>query len=268
LPIEVNVSVRHGRLLLNEAFLTQKDVFDVRIKVRNYAGFSQPPGPNTYGLYHVPLSGSTDCALCIRGWEWIDGKLVCCDTNPCRSCKQWGTGDKFVSIRGTLEDVNLALSNLTYVNDLHFNTRYGLTEAVLIEVSDEGALGNDFGNDPPLRTLWEIALDVESVNDAPVIGRLEPVIKDSVAVEDSVVDLYVFEERKLNASLHYVEVDEDQYFVFNHTLLWVSDVDAQEAEIITGTFKTVQQANQKRQYHCLSGTCTCNVCILSHFCAS
>jgi hypothetical protein len=58
-----------------------------------------------------------------------------------------------VSIIGTLSDVNLALSNLTYVNNLNFNTQYGHTEEILIEVSDEGALGNDFGRDPPLRLI-------------------------------------------------------------------------------------------------------------------
>ncbi len=68
-----------------------------------------------------------------------------------------------MSIIGTLSDVNLALSNLTYVNDLNFNTQYGQPEEILIEVSDEGALGNDFGRDPPLRTLASITLNIESV---------------------------------------------------------------------------------------------------------
>ena len=99
-------------------------------------------------------------------------------------------------------------------------------------MSDEGALGNDFGNDAPLRTLWEIALTVESVNDAPVIARLEPIMKDSVANDESGIDLYVLKERPLNSSMHYIEVDEDQYYVLNHTLLWISDVDAQEVPIL------------------------------------
>ena len=135
-----------------------------------------------------------------------------------------------------MEDVNLALSNLTYVNTPNFNTRFGMSEAVLIEVSDKGALGNNFPSDPELRTLWEIEMTVESVNDPPVIGRLEAVIRDSVTVEDNTVDLWVFEESALNASEHYVLVDEDQYYVFNHTLLWVSDLDAHEAQLNHGNF--------------------------------
>jgi hypothetical protein len=142
--------------------------------------------------------------------------------------------------------VNLALSNLTYVNTPHFNTRFGSLEAILIEVSDKGALGNNFPFDPELRTLWEIAVQVESVNDPPVIGRLEAVIKDTVAVEENSVDLWVFEERALNASEHYVLVDEDQFYTFNHTLLWVSDLDSHEAQLISGKFKSSSIAAQQR----------------------
>jgi hypothetical protein len=50
LPFEVNISVVHGRVLLNEAFISQPDVFDVRIKVKNYPGFSNPQEVNTKGL--------------------------------------------------------------------------------------------------------------------------------------------------------------------------------------------------------------------------
>jgi hypothetical protein len=246
LPIQVNISVQNGVVMLNEAFLTQKGVFDVRIKVRSFESFSANTGPDTKGLYHVPAPGNTACALCVEGWVWKEGKTVCCDVSPCRSCPRWGNGDKFVSIEGVLHDVNLALSNLTYVNTPHFNTRFGSLEAILIEVSDKGALGNNFPFDPELRTLWEIAVQVESVNDPPVIGRLEAVIKDTVAVEENSVDLWVFEERALNASEHYVLVDEDQFYTFNHTLLWVSDLDSHEAQLISGKFKSSSIAAQQR----------------------
>ena len=155
-----------------------------------------------------------------------------------------------------MEDVNLALSNITYINDLDFNTRSGTAEAkeaILIEVSDKGAVGNNFGNDAPLSTLWEIALTVESVNDAPVIARLEPILKQSIADDEKVTDIYVFEERPLNMTLHYIEVDEDQTVVLNHTMLWISDVDAKEAETITESFRSADLANQNREFHCLAG---------------
>ena len=249
LPVEVNISVQHGRVMLNEAFLSQKDILGVRIVPRYYAGLSNPLASSTRGLYHERTSGNTDCDLCVGGWHWVDGRMLCCDgvekslwrAGVCRACPYWGTGDKFISITGTLADVNLALSNVTYINDRDFNTRYGLKEALLIEVSDEGALGNQAPtpDSSPLRSLWEIELEVESVNDPPVISRLEAVLKDSVADDEKVTDIYVLEERPLNASLHYVEVDEDQFHTFNHTLLWVSDVDASEAETITTLFRCV-----------------------------
>ena len=76
LPIQVNISVRNGRVMLNEVFLSQKGVFDVRIKVRQFDGFSETMGPETKGLYHIPAPGNTACALCEEDWVWKDGKVV------------------------------------------------------------------------------------------------------------------------------------------------------------------------------------------------
>ena len=96
LTFEVNVSVQHGRLLLNEAFLSQKDVFDVRVKVVNYEPMSAPQEMQTSGLYHKAPPGDTNCAHCIPGWHWINQVMQCCDLEEgarCRTCKLWGTGD-------------------------------------------------------------------------------------------------------------------------------------------------------------------------------
>ena len=89
-------------------------------------------------------------------------------------------GDRIKSIRGR-QGPAIYLSDPDYLDfgfeflPVEVNMRYGLEEALLIEVSDEGALGNQAPtpDNSPLRSLWEIELEVESVNDPPVISRLE-----------------------------------------------------------------------------------------------
>ena len=151
----------------------------------------------------------------------------------------WGVGNRFISITGNLDDLNLALSNLTYINDKDFNTRYFQTEAILLQLNDNGAIGDSLASSPKLGTLAEIAVFIESVNDGPQILRQVPVLSQSITLGDgeTVVDLYNWENADLNASINYIDVDEDTIFVFNQSHLWIDDVDSREAEIISQQVK-------------------------------
>jgi hypothetical protein len=270
MAFEVNISCLHGKIMLNEAFLQQRDLLSTRIKVLSYDGYgTESPQPSTtgenigVGLYYSPLDKSAeDCDFCSSGWLWKDGIVQCCEKTSsasnsesyCRTCPKWGVGNRFVSLSGTLADLNLALSNVTYIGDQNFNTRYNTPEAITIVVNDNGAVGDVI---TPLKNELVIEVEVESVNDPPAVGHLEPVLGDqALDVETlSTINLYKFRMRNINQTEHYVEVDEDTPFVFNHTWLWIEDVDAQEAFLIEKSFvgKTALQAYQLRTYSCNFG---------------
>jgi len=77
---------------------------------------------------------------------------------------------KFIALEGRFPDINAALSNVTYLSDPDFNTFYGYSESLHIEVSDNGIMG-----DAPVTALshsMRIPITVLPVNDAPVVGRL------------------------------------------------------------------------------------------------
>jgi hypothetical protein len=271
MAFEVNVSCLHGKIMLNEAFLQQRDLLSTRIKVLSYDGHgTESTQPSTrgenigVGLYYKP-SGKTagNCDFCTTGWIWNNGIVQCCENSQspelssgsdCRTCPKWGVGNRFVSLSGTMADLNLALSNLTYIGDRNFNTRYGTYEAITIVVNDNGAVG---GIISPLKNQLIIEVEVESVNDAPAVGHLVPVLKDQALDLEtlSTINLYKFTMQDVNLTEHYVEVDEDTLFVFNHTWLWIDDVDAQEAYLIEKSFvgRTALQANQLRTYSCNAG---------------
>jgi hypothetical protein len=262
MEFRMNISCKHGRLLLNEAFLQQRDMLSTRIKVLNYQGFgvqSETPsrkGENIgVGLYYQPNEkNAADCEFCPNGWIWMDGKVQCTDTTPFRICPMWGVGNRFIALSGSMADLNLALSNVTYLGDPNFNTRYGVSEAITIVVNDDGAAGDVYN---PLQSQMVIEVEVESVNDPPSIGQLVPVLKDQVLnlASMTTINLYSFTMAEINQTEHFVEVDEDTIFVFNHTWLWVNDVDAQEAYLIESLFPgfTRLQANQRRTYSCNAG---------------
>mmetsp|Transcript_1394 Transcript_1394/g.3053 ORF Transcript_1394/g.3053 Transcript_1394/m.3053 type:complete len:3134 (-) Transcript_1394:67-9468(-) len=258
IQMELNISCNHGRLLLNEAFLSQRDVLGVRIKVQNYPGLGVQSSTSP-GLYYTPVGSA--CNPCDLGWRWQNGLVVCCDVEPCRHCAMWGVGNRFISITGNLDDLNLALSNLTYINDLNFNTRYGQQEAILLQLNDNGAIGDSLASSPKLGTLAEIVVNIESVNDGPEILRQVPGLSESITLGDgeTVVDLYRWENAALNASINYIDVDEDIVFVFNQSHLWIDDVDSQEAETISAKVKLT---NKPITFTCFPGQDTLDLLLL------
>ena len=163
------------------------------------------------------------------------------------------TGNQFISMDGTFDDINRALELVTYLPDPHFNTRYGEKEYITFSVNDNGAQGNN-ANAAPLSHTHIIVVDVESVNDRPIIGRrvdrTRPVNRwqgePAIIVSDKAVlpinktldskcmslapagpDYNKFCNAKFR---EYIDVDEDTVFYISPSVLWIQDVDAEEAE--------------------------------------
>jgi hypothetical protein len=236
------------------------------IKIVSYPGLGETSkiqstsGQNVgVGLYFQPTEEFADnCAYCSSGWTWIDGKVQCYDASKSdfRTCPIWGVGNKFVSLKGTMADLNLVLSNVTYIGDKNFNTRYGQAEAITVLVNDNGAIGDVLH---PLSFTRVINVAVESVNDPPIIGHLVPELGDQVLDPKTLItiNMYQFNLNIINQSKHLVEVDEDVVFTFNHTWLWIDDVDAIEAVSIQTMLmldgSSAQVAYEKRTYTCNSG---------------
>ena len=164
-------------------------------------------------------------------------------------------GNKFISMKGTFADLNKALELVTYLPDPHFNTRFGIKEYITFSVNDGGASGND-ANAPPLSHTHVIEVIVDSVNDRPIIGRRiespRPIKYWNGGVkQDKYVDDYAV--LPLNKTLdsacmrhppagpdysatchanvrQFIDVDEDTLFYITPSILWIHDVDSEDAE--------------------------------------
>lgn len=53
------------------------------------------------------------------------------------SGQELGVGNKELALEGTMGNINKVLTGLTYVGDMHFNTRYGLQEKIKFSVNDQ-----------------------------------------------------------------------------------------------------------------------------------
>lgn len=248
--MSINISCLHGRLFLNEPFLQLPGVAGDRIKFIHWAGETQLRGLNSVkvtgggqpvldsngkmqslpkygnGCQFKPscaddASGSTpDSPYGFFSTPWYglvyspqlqSSKLGSTSVNMgCGICEE-NVGDKFISLVGTYQDLNLALARVTYLPDPNFNTRYGVSEQILFQVkiiakirpfsllspppasplsgppstahrarvltpgiSDQVSDDGAIGNDvnaPSLSAQRAIEVVVESINDRPLIGR-------------------------------------------------------------------------------------------------
>jgi len=239
----VNLTVKHGCLFVNEEFLrfgpeyanraTNKAVlggpdcaldksFDIggcTIRLKDY-------GQAKAGLHAVRC---TD--LQCRGTE-----MAPCysDTTPAKDKHCYGgrACTKMLALEGRFPDINRLLSNVTYLSDKDFNTGYGYDEALIVEVSDNGIIG-----DPPIITLTDrlvIPITVIPINDPPIVGRLQNA--ECVDLKpDGTVNLNELKDDErlfgIDPSLDRIDVNEDTEFTIMPDRLWVADVDAEEAEI-------------------------------------
>jgi len=168
-------------------------------------------------------------------------------------------GNKFISIRGRFADINEALAIVTYLPDPHFNTRYGIEENILLQVSDNGAQGNSQSELKPLTHEIRIPVVVESINDRPLVGRrlqkprflmtydIGRTQPELITADYSVDQINKTREAKCfglspssadytsecgAAVREYIDVDEDTRFYVGPHVLWIHDVDANEANLM------------------------------------
>ena len=270
----VNLTCSHGRLYLNEAFLKSSGV---AISFRFWPGTTQ----EKRGLHfenrgvQLPKFGN-DCQLKPQCSDGIDmtsqdlpygffqsemyGLVYSPQTEGgssqgCGVCPE-DTGNRFISIEGVFQDINEALSFVTYLPDPHFNTRSGgKREEIYFSVNDNGGLGND-ASAPSLTDELIIEVVVESVNDRPIIGRrvqaqreliaytggadLPQVITDTaILAVNQTLDAFCrgippsgqeYWEMCGPGKRQYIDIDEDTEFVITPDVLWIEDVDSEEAQ--------------------------------------
>ena len=178
-------------------------------------------------------------------------------------------GNRFIALEGTLADISQVIANITYLPDPYFNTRIpGVSDEIVIEVDDAGGIGDSLKDSSgqiipptPLQGSKTIKVNVESVNDAPTIGRrVAPTCENKYAdrkmncprgVNDPLTrhlqrteswtqvenwpDNNIAKESlviSFNASLDYIDVDEDSIFAITPDIMWVVDPDSGEANTI------------------------------------
>ena len=272
----LNLSCSNGRLFLNESFLKSPGVSTVRITYKKWSD----PRLELRGLHTIvntlssPVFGD-GCQTNIQcsdgsGYTSSDTKYgffksakygvvysptTLGDVIGCGFCKE-NAGNKFLSIEGVMDDINRAVSFVTYLPDPNFNTRtQGSSESIVFNVSDNGDMGND-PSSPPLTASRTIVVVVESVNDRPMIGRqvaedrlitsylqgAGPTIKVSdtalLAINNS-LDTYCSTLRPSGSDYftrcgptvrQYIDIDEGATFIITPDVFWIFDVDAQEAQ--------------------------------------
>ncbi|EKX47339.1 hypothetical protein GUITHDRAFT_137520 [Guillardia theta CCMP2712] len=206
------------------------------------------------------------------------------------------TGNKFISIKGTLVALNKALSLVTYLPDPNFNTEFGSSETIKFSVNDNGARGDyppgsKFANINPLEDAHQVDVVVKAVDDRPLIGRrvmsnLTVKHFDGGKSPDTIVQDYAI--LPINNSINalcfslsptsteywthcrpglreYIDIDEDTRFYITPDFLWIYDVDSQEALEVQGSrsFCCPQSSSSVcycgRPCLCSTGTCACRV---------
>ena len=186
---------------------------------------------------------------------------------------EFDVGNQLLAVEGTYSDINTALLGFSYLSHPNFNTRYGVTESITIEINDQGNMGEDYFSTKHLTAKHVINVLVDSVNDPPQVGRLLPVTDIQLGVYDTdprqAVDskvLFPFDDRRnvkdecftmavtdisyralcapqpldlvdrpsiTTASYRsYIDIDEDTVFIVTPDVLWIDDVDSQEAILI------------------------------------
>ena len=240
----VNLTVNHGCLFIHENFF---------VIGTEYAQRGTPilGDPQCSLVAQFGVSGVDACTIRLKDYgqpkyglhavKCADITSGCPDPTPAPCYSRFSERQQpwcyarmctnFLSFEGRFPDVNQILSNLTYLSDPDFNTYYGFSEQLLIEVTDNGILGDII---TPLSASLVIPIEVIPVNDPPVIGRLQSqeciTLNDDGSVNFNKPNT---EERvfSINNEIDFVDVNEDTLFTIYPDRLWVMDNDAEEAAI-------------------------------------
>ncbi|EKX40424.1 hypothetical protein GUITHDRAFT_113453 [Guillardia theta CCMP2712] len=276
LGFAVNLSVDHGCIFVNENFLQYGHEYAGRnltdalgntiyIKVGDsQCSLIDPFATDGCTIrlldYGQPKEG-LHAVKCISQCTSVTFAPCYSATPPTVDRHCYGRGcAKFLAFEGRFADINNVLSNITYVSDPNFNTHYGVQESLLIQVTDNGILGDP--PDIPHRAQLRIPIVVEPVNDAPIIGRLQ----NAQCIDyraDGTYDLsLLYSETRFFSisSVDSIDVNEDTEFTLMPDRLWISDPDAEEATIRSRTVSHCAGPcglviNDKKRNCCVSTSC-------------
>jgi hypothetical protein len=132
-----------------------------------------------------------------------------------------------------MQSLNLALACLVYVGNQYFNTMI-LSEAIIGLVNDNGALSSS-ASASGLTHKFSITTIVRSVNNPVQIGRMPGSVL--LPINNS-VDSFCFGIPPSGPEYsticgpgqrHYIDIDEDAPFTITPDMLWIDDVDSEDA---------------------------------------
>eukprot|EP00960_Hanusia_phi_P034524 751133-Hanusia_phi.AAC.6 len=304
----VNISCSHCRIYLNETFLrpalVQKKIqmkYWNGIQERGYYWMFTQGGPAKFGdgcqfipqcsdnsTYRSPDSPWGFPATAKYGVVYspltAGGPSIGCGICPA------DTGNRFISIQGTFESINQALSLVTYLPDPNFNTETGMQEKLTIQVDDNGAIGDNV-DAPALTDEMDIIVNIKAVNDRPIIGRKVASQRQILAYDGGkTLPTMVTQEGffPINQSIYslcmslapaskeyynicgpkmreYIDVDEDTPFIILSDVLYIDDVDSGDA--LSVSLPRQFCCDVDGPYGCTCGQpCTCSqppVCLQS-----
>jgi len=296
----VNLSCSHCRLYLNETFLrsalVQKKIqmkFWNGVEQRGYYWMFSNGGPPKFGdgCQFIPqCSDNSTFRSPDSPWGFFKSAKYGVVYSPltsggpsvgCGVCPA-DTGNRFISIEGTFENINRALSLVTYLPDPNFNTETGIQERLILQVDDNGAIGDNV-NAPALTDELQIVVDIKAVNDRPIIGRKVSSPRQIFPYDGGrTLPTSVFQDKILpiNQSMYslcmnlppasqqyyslcgptqreYIDVDEDTPFIILSDVLYIDDVDSGDALLVSSPRQFCCAADGPNG--CVCGEpCTCN----------
>ena len=243
----LNISCMHGRLFLNEYFFVGEKRCTNDFSLCRLARDCIIPGGGQ------PGQCSTNSPLITP--QAVDSIY---QVGLQHSPTDFGVGNQVLSLSGTMKSLNLALAGLVYVGDPYFNTMLA-DEAIFGTVDDNGAISS-LTSEPGLTYDFFIITLVRSVNNPVQIG-MRP--GTALLPVNSSINQRCFSIPPSGAEYsaicgpgqrHYIDVDEDTPFTITPDILWMDDVDSEDAVLLN------QRATL--QYACADpaseNDCTCN----------
>jgi len=265
----VNLTVQHGCLFINEQFFRTGKEYAER-----GTGLPILGNPQCSLVAQFGINGINACTIRLKDYGQPKYGLhaVKCEditsgcpnsvSAPCVSYlnaaqQPWCYArmcTKFLSFEGRFPDVNQVLSNITYLSDPNFNTYFGYSEQLLIEVTDNGIIGDIIN---PLSSSLVIPIEVMPVNDPPVIGRLQTqqciTFNDDGSVNFNKPNS---EERvfRINNEFDFIDVNENTMFTLYPDRVWIMDNDAEEA-VIRSTYISECEGDCAAPFDQVAGCC-------------